>query len=102
LVKESTWQRVQTGTSRVLFEVWVGIDAHRLEIGCMHCGWSSRILLPMEADLLKFGQGRFSCFKHGSKGMIVIKNGDFVCFGCELCKTEVVFDLSSKSGLVIM
>ena len=35
------------------FECSVFLDAHRLECGCMKCGWSCRLLFPMDIGILR-------------------------------------------------
>lgn len=83
------------------FEVWCSLDAHRLEIGCCNCGWSSRILVPYDVDLLSIGQGRFGCKKHPKDEMVIIKNCDILSIGCRKCGTEVDIKLKTKSNLVL-
>ena len=88
--------------ARPQFECWVYSDKHYIEIGCIGCGWSERILLPYDVDLSKrFGEGRFTCFRHPTSGMIIIKNTDKLCIGCQFCKTQVILDIQSKSNLII-
>lgn len=82
------------------FECSVVLDSRRIEIGCMHCGWSDRLLLPFSVDLSQFSGGRFTCFKHQEKGMVIINNSGKLCVGCEACKTQVVINISD-GGLVL-
>jgi hypothetical protein len=94
------------------WECWVVLDAHRLELGCFSCGYSARLFFPLDIDLFKFGaSGRFTCLRwdketgkipvHQDKAMIVIKNSDVLCVGCEACRTEVRIDLITKTNLVL-
>ena len=94
------------------FECWVFLDNHRLECGCMKCGWSCRLLFPMDIDLSQFGKtGRFTCLRRDSEthehlihehcGMIIIHNTDVLSVGCEKCRTEVDIKLKTKSNLVL-
>jgi len=83
------------------FEVWCSLDTHRLEIGCVNCGWSSRLLVPYDIDLLAIGSGRYGCKKHDKGEMVIIKNVDVLSIGCRYCRTEVDIKLKSKSNLVL-
>jgi hypothetical protein len=84
------------------FECWVILDSHRLEMGCMACGDSTRLLFPLDVDLLAFGKaGRFTCKRHPKAGMILIHNVDVISCGCEKCNTEVDIKLKKASGLVM-
>ena len=94
------------------FECWVYLDAHRLECGCLKCGWSCRLLFPIDVDLMAFGKsGRFTCmrrsgvnndcFAHKDLGMIIIHSGETISIGCEKCRTEVDIKVKSKSNLVL-
>jgi len=94
-----------------LFECWVYLDNHRIEMGCMNCGASYRLLFPLDVDLLSpFSgkSGRFSClrrkkghFLHQNKGMVLIHNVDTICIGCELCNSEVQIKLKKAEGLIL-
>ncbi len=75
------------------WEVWTSISNVRIEVGCMGCGWNTRLLIPIDVEINRLGQGRFSCMKHPRKGMIIIKNDSCVCIGCELCKSQAILDL---------
>jgi hypothetical protein len=90
------------GCQRFRFEVSKLGDSHRLEIGCMHCGWNTRLLLPIDCDLSRLDNGRFSCLKHKDRGMVIIKNNTALCIGCESCATQIVLDMRSNTGLVVM
>lgn len=81
------------------FECSIMGDFHRLEAGCMNCGHAYRFLFPLDCPLPP-RKGRFQCFKHMNKGMIVIHNIDKICVGCELCKTQIVFDIRTKSNII--
>lgn len=83
------------------FEVSKYGDTARLEIGCVKCNWSERILLPADCNLSNLPNGRFTCFKHKERGMIVIKNGEALCLGCESCKTQVVISIKNKGGIIL-
>ena len=83
------------------FECWVGLDNHRIEIGCCKCGWDTRLLLPIETDLKEFLNGKFTCFKHPKGQMVIIKNIDMLCVGCRYCRTQIVLDLKTKSNLIL-
>ncbi len=76
------------------------LDNHRLEVGCVKCGWNTRILFPIDVDLFQLGNGIFRCKKHSNE-MVVIKNDDTVCIGCRYCKTEVQIKLRTESNLVL-
>lgn len=82
------------------FECSIIGDFHRLEIGCMACGKAYRMLFPFDCPLPP-QNGRFTCFKHPDKGMIIVHNVDVLCVGCESCKTEIVFELKTKSNLIL-
>lgn len=85
-----------------LFECWVYLDTHRLEMGCQSCGHSYRLLFPLDIDLMRFGKnGRFTCKKHPDKGFVLIHNMDVISIGCEKCTTEVQVILKTKNNLVI-
>lgn len=84
------------------WEAWVGLDNHRLEMGCLGCGHSCRLLFPLDIDLMAFGgSGRFVCKKHPSKGMVLIHNSGYLCVGCESCRTEATVQLRTESNLVV-
>lgn len=93
------------------FECWVYLDNHRLELGCVKCGWSCRLLFPLDIDLMPFGKsGRYACTRwdkghkyyiHRDLGMILIHNVDTLSIGCEKCRTEVDIKLKTKSNLVL-
>lgn len=84
------------------WEPWVYLDSHRLELGCCNCGYSCRLLFPLDVTLSPFrNQGRFTCKRHKDKGFILIKNMETVCIGCESCFTEVQIKLKTKSNLVL-
>jgi hypothetical protein len=94
------------------FECWVYLDNHRLELGCMKCGWSCRLLFPLDIDLMPFGKsGRYTCMRwdkethtipiHRNCGMIIIHNTDVLSIGCEKCRTEVDIKLKTKNNLVL-
>ena len=83
------------------FECWVYLDNHRLEMGCMSCSASYRLLFPLDVDLSHFGKsGRYTCKRHPLRGFVVIHNVDVVSIGCESCITEVDIKLKTKSNLV--
>lgn len=82
------------------FECSMLLDNRRLEAGCMSCGSSYRFLFPIDCPLPE-ASGRFSCFSHRDKGMVIIHNVGKLCVGCECCKTQIVFDLDTKSNLII-
>lgn len=84
------------------FECWVYMDQHRLEMGCMKCNESYRLVFPYDVSLSPFGRmGRFYCKRHPTKGMILIHNVDTLCIGCELCVSEVRIFLKSNSNIVL-
>ena len=83
------------------FECWVYLDNHRVEIGCMKCGNSYRLLFPLDVDLSQFAGGRFVCFRHPNSGMVIIKNTDCVCIGCQLCKSQVTISLKKSQNLLV-
>lgn len=94
--------------SKPFWEVWVYGDNHRIEIGCLSCGWSTRLLLPMDIDLAKrFGEGKFECQRWsngkiaGHVGFIIIKNNEYLSIGCRYCKTEVNIKCLTKSNLIM-
>lgn len=84
---------------KFLFECWLYGDNFRIEMGCMECGESYRLLLPLDVHLGK--QGRFTCRRHPEKGMILIHNIDVVSIGCECCNTELDIKLKKAKGLVL-
>ena len=86
---------------RASFECWNMLDSHRIEIGCLRCGWSNRLLLPYDVDVSRMGKGKYSCKKHPERGWIIIHNSKKLCIGCESCATQVILDLDSKNNLVI-
>lgn len=92
------------------FECWVYLDAHRVELGCLGCGHSMRLLFPLDIDLLRFGgAGRFTCLRrknghllHDKLGMVVIHNSGTISFGCEACKTECNINVrKTESNLIL-
>lgn len=82
------------------FECWNYGDSHRIELGCMACGESYRLLFPLDI-VLPEKQGRYSCLRHPSKGMIVIHNIDVLSVGCECCYTEMNIQLKTKSNIIL-
>lgn len=85
-----------------LFECWVYLDAHRLEMGCQNCGYSYRLLFPYDIPLSPFrNQGRFTCKRHPESGMILIHNVDVISVGCEKCFSEVQIKLRNSNNIVI-
>lgn len=103
------------------FECWMYGDNRRIEMGCMGCGESTRLYLPMDVKLddvagtWKFfgaegsfgrtdavGEGRFVCRKHPTKGMILIHNVDVVSIGCESCFTELNICLRKAKGILLV
>lgn len=82
-----------------LFECWVYGDNHRVEMGCMECNQSYRLLFPLTVSMPP-KQGRFTCSKHPTKGMICIHANNTICIGCESCKSEIRF-LLKEEGLII-
>jgi hypothetical protein len=82
------------------FEVSIYGDFHRLEAGCMHCSHAYRFLFPLDCPLPP-NVGRFTCFKHKTKGMIIIHNVGKLCVGCESCKTQIIFDIKTKNNLIL-
>ena len=82
------------------FEVSIMGDFKRLEAGCMECGHAYRFLFPMDCPMPP-NVGRFTCFKHKAKGMIVISNSGKLCVGCEVCKTQIVFDIKTKDNILL-
>lgn len=82
------------------FECSMILDSYRLEAGCMGCGKAYRFLFPFDCPLPSVS-GRYSCFRHPDKGMVVIHNVGKLCVGCEKCRTQVIFDLKTKSNLVL-
>lgn len=97
----------------LLFECWVSMKNHSVEMGCMKCGHSYKLLFPLDVSLTSFGKdGRFTCQRkrdahhnkvdHSNLGFIVIHNIDIISFGCEKCTTEVLINTKTKSDLVIV
>lgn len=107
------------------FECWMYGDNRRIEMGCMECGESTRLYLPMDVKLDEYegsdpsawkffnkdgsfgrtdavGEGRFSCMKHPKKGMVLIHNVDVVSIGCESCFTEINICLRKAKGIVLV
>ena len=82
------------------FECWVYLDNHRIEMGCMGCGDSCRLLFPYDISLPGNG-GRYSCKRHPKGAMIVIHNTDVLCIGCELCSSQMLIQLRTKSNLIL-
>lgn len=82
------------------FETSIIGDFHRLEAGCMDCGHAYRFLFPIDCPLPP-QQGRFSCFKHKTKGMIIISNSGKLCVGCEDCKTQIIFDIKTEKNIIL-
>lgn len=98
------------------FECWMYGDNHRVEMGCMECGESTRLHFPTDIKLddvagsqQYFGKGdavlphgRFQCMKHPDKGMVLIHNVDVISIGCEKCFTEINICLRKSKGMVIV
>lgn len=82
------------------FECSMLFDNYRLEAGCMNCGDAYRFLFPLDCPLPEMS-GRFTCWRHRDKGMVIIHNMGKLSVGCEICNTEVIFDLDTKSNLII-
>lgn len=83
-----------------LFEASLYGDNHRIEMGCISCNWSCRLLFPLDVSLPE-KQGRFTCKKHPTKGMVCIHNVDTISIGCESCKTEINIKVKTKSNLIL-
>lgn len=82
------------------FECWSLLDSRRIEIGCVGCNWSSRILLPIDVDLSELGAGRYTCKHHADAAMVIINNSGKLCIGCEKCRTQVVISLKTEKVLI--
>lgn len=82
------------------FECSIMGDFHRLECGCIGCGEAYRLLFPVDCPLPP-QSGRFTCFKHKDKAMIVISNSGIICVGCESCKTEIRIRTRTESNIII-
>lgn len=80
------------------FEAWIYGDNFRVEMGCIECNHSYRLLFPLTCQMPP-QQGRFTCFNHPKKAMILIHNVDTVCIGCESCYSEIQFKV--KEGIII-
>lgn len=95
--------------SHYKFECWVYLDNHRIEMGCLDCGWSCRLLFPMDISL-PGRNGKYACTRrivkgkrvdHSRKGMILIHNTDVISIGCEACSNQMIIKLESKSNLIL-
>ena len=85
------------------WECWIHKgDKHNIQVGCMKCGYDTRILIPRDIPLDQFAEGRFTCFKHPNAGMAIIHNTDVLCIGCQNCKSEVRLKLKTNTNLVVM
>jgi hypothetical protein len=82
-----------------LWEAWVYMDAHRVEMGCRKCNWNCRILFPM--DVVFPNSGRWSCKKHPDLGVVLIHNVDVINIGCERCYRDITFKLRKAQGLIL-
>lgn len=82
------------------FEAHMYLDNYRLECGCMSCGNSFRLLFPLDCPLPEIS-GRFSCFRHPHKGMIIIHNSGSLCIGCECCKSQIIFEIRTKQNILL-
>jgi hypothetical protein len=82
------------------FECWIYGDNYVIEMGCMECGESYRLLFPIDAKLPDKA-GRFTCLRHPGKGMILIHNTDVIGIGCESCFTEIRICLRKAKGIVL-
>jgi len=82
-----------------LFEAWVMGDNHRLEMGCIKCNHTYRILFPLDVTFPK--NGRWTCPQHKTAGTVLIHNVDVVNIGCEKCFRDVSFKLKKADGLII-
>lgn len=92
------------------FECWVYLDNHRIEMGCMNCGESYRLLFPLDISL-PGSSGRYVCLRkrdskgrptdHSNKGMILIHNSGYLGIGCEACKTQLTVILKTQSNIII-
>ena len=98
------------------FECWMYGDNRRIEMGCMQCGGSTRLVFPLDIKLDNYskaapngiygkynaiGEGRFQCGRHPAKGMILIHNVDVISIGCESCFTELNICLRKAKGIVL-
>ena len=82
-----------------LWEAWVMMDAHRVEMGCRDCNWKCRILFPL--DVVFHHSGRWTCSAHPEKGVVLIHNVDVINIGCEKCFRDVSFQLKKAQGLIL-
>lgn len=71
---------------------------NKIELGCVDC--NERIYLAFPIDVV-VPPGRYGCWKHSNKGMIVIHNLDVLCIGCESCKSEIRIEMKKKDGIII-
>lgn len=95
------------------FECWMFGDNRRIEMGCIECGESERLLFPLDVELAKatptqylgqynaLGEGRFQCRRHPDKAMVLIHNVDVVSIGCECCFTEMNICLRKAKGIIL-
>lgn len=82
-----------------LWEAWVYLDAHKVEMGCRGCNWKCRLLFPL--DVIFPHSGRWSCTKHPDKGVVLIHNVDVINIGCEKCFRDITFKLRKAEGLIL-
>lgn len=105
------------------FECWVFPGTHKIELGCMTCGDSSRLALPLDVDI-PHKEGRFTCLRtkvqlpyiangtqfsgekyacdHTQKGMIIIHTSGTLCIGCEACNTEMRIILTKTDTNLVL
>lgn len=83
-----------------LFECWLMGDNFRIEMGCINCNASYRLLFPLDV-IMPEAKGRFTCKRHPNNGMILIHNVDVISIGCEKCYTEIDIKLRKAQGLIL-
>jgi hypothetical protein len=69
----------------------------KVELGCTVC--NERIYMSFPTNT-KLPTGRFSCWKHPKKAMMVIHNVETVCIGCESCRTQILIKVD-KQGILL-
>lgn len=90
-----------TNCSGFRFEASLFLDNFRIELGCIGCGKAYRLLFPVDCPLPE-SKGRWTCFKHKDKAVIIIHNSGKLCIGCESCRSQVIFDVRPKDKNILL
>jgi len=76
--------------------------AEKARVVCVKCGEEVPMVFPPGVNF-KGMSGQFSCKKHPSGEVAVIKCDDTLCIGCRWCNSEIQIDVTerSKGGVIL-